>query len=129
MKEKKLKISLKSYDTVKELTDKDLGSLTRALCEYVFYGKTEEPKDKVVQVYFKMFKEKIDTENFYRESGRLGGIKSNALKQKEEEMREDDIQAVVFDIFKVDTIGELFKSLLTEQKKNPICGETRASKN
>lgn len=107
MRKKELRISEKNYNIVKNLSDRELGTLVKSLCEYVYYGKSDEPKDKVLKVYFNMFKEKIDADNFFRETGRLGGIKSNELKQKTAENR-----SVVLDIFKVDTLDELFKAIL-----------------
>lgn len=82
MKEKVLKINKKDYNIAKSLSDRDFGTLVRALCEYVYYGIDASPKDKILKVYYDNFKEKIDMENFFRETGRLGGIKSNELRQK-----------------------------------------------
>lgn len=87
MKEKALKINKKDYNIAKSLSDRDFGTLVRALCEYVYYGIDASPKDKILKVYYDNFKEKIDMENFFRETGRLGGIKSNELRQKAEENR------------------------------------------
>ena len=80
MKEKVLKINKKDYNIAKSLSDRDFGTLVRALCEYVYYGIDASPKDKILKVYYDNFKEKIDMENFFRETGRLGGIKSNELR-------------------------------------------------
>lgn len=107
MKEKVLKINKKDYNIAKSLSDRDFGTLVRALCEYVYYGINASPKDKILKVYYDNFKEKIDMENFFRETGRLGGIKSNELRQKAEENR-----SVVLDVFNVDTVDELLRIIL-----------------
>ena len=107
MKEKALKINKKDYNIAKPLSDRDFGTLVRALCEYVYYGIDASFKDKILKVYYDNFKEKIDMENFFRETGRLGGIKSNELRQKAEENR-----SVVLDVFNVDTVDELLKIIL-----------------
>ena len=107
MKEKALKINKKDYIIAKSLSDRDFGTLVRALCEYVYYGIDASPKDKILKVYYDNFKEKIDMENFFRETGRLGGIKSNELRQKAEENR-----SVVLDVFNVETVDELLRIIL-----------------
>lgn len=71
MKEKVLKINKKDYNIAKSLSDRDFGTLVRALCEYVYYGIDASPKDKILKVYYDNFKEKIDMENFFRETGRI----------------------------------------------------------
>ena len=59
MKEKVLKINKKDYNIAKSLSDRDFGTLVRALCEYVYYGIDASPKDKILKVYYDNFKEKI----------------------------------------------------------------------
>lgn len=60
MKEKALKINKKDYNIAKSLSDRDFGTLVRALCEYVYFGIDASPKDKILKVYYDNFKEKID---------------------------------------------------------------------
>ena len=52
MKEKALKINKKDYNIAKSLSDRDFGTLVRALCEYVYYGIDASPKDKILKVYY-----------------------------------------------------------------------------
>ena len=59
MKEKALKINKKDYNIAKSLSDRDFGTLVRALCEYVYYGIDSSPKDKILKVYYDNFKENI----------------------------------------------------------------------
>lgn len=56
MKEKALKINKKDYNIAKSLSDRDFGTLVRALCEYVYYGIDASPKDKILKVYYDNFK-------------------------------------------------------------------------
>ncbi len=109
MKEKVLKINEKNFNLIKNLNDKDFGTLVKSLCTYVYYGKIERPTDKVLQVYFDMFKEKIDRYNYFREKGKLGSIKSKELRQQTNANR-----SVVFDICKVGSLDELFKAILKD---------------
>ena len=50
MKEKALKINKKDYNIAKSLSDRDFGTLVRALCEYVYYGIDASPKDKILKL-------------------------------------------------------------------------------
>ena len=56
MKEKALKINKKDYNILKSLSDRDFGTLVRALCEYVYYGIDASFKDKILKVYYDNFR-------------------------------------------------------------------------
>ena len=59
MKEKVLKINKKDYNIAKSLSDRDFGTLVRALCECAYFGIDASPKDKILKVYYDNFKENI----------------------------------------------------------------------
>ncbi len=118
MKENVLKISEKSYNTIKDLSDKELGRLIKSLCLYVFGGKIQRPKSRVLRVMYDVFKDKIDTEIYFRETGKLGGIKSNSMKQKVENNSCSSV-----DIIKVGTLDELIKFIFN----NPLFNERNKS--
>lgn len=58
MKEKVLKINKKDYNIAKSLSDRDFGTLVRALCEYVYYGINASPKPRF-GVLFSVIAEKV----------------------------------------------------------------------
>ncbi len=113
MESKEFKLSEKNFNSIKELSDKDFGALVKAVCTYAFYNKEEKPTDKVLRVYFEVFKERIDRSNYFRAKGILGGIKSKEQKEKTDENR-----SMIFDIYKVGSLDELFKVMLKGAAQN-----------
>ncbi len=107
MKGKVLKLSEKNFNSIKDLNDKDFGTLVKAVCTYAFYNKVERPNNKVLQVYYDNFKEKIDRQNYFREKGKIGAIKSVETREKTKENC-----SLILDIFKVASLDELAKMVM-----------------
>ena len=70
------------WSQIKELTDEELGQLTRAIYKYVATGEVEEPDNRLVRILFKGRKEQIDRDVKQYET-KCENIKKAARKREE----------------------------------------------
>lgn len=84
MKEQNFKFRKSFGKLVEQMTDKQAGEFTKAVCGYVFLHKPMESKDEFLKGVFVYVKDALDTEMRDRENGKLGGA---IVAEKYKEMR------------------------------------------
>ena len=83
MKEKNFKFRTSFAEVVNTMDDKQAGQYIKAVCDYAFNGQVYSGKDKAISAAFSLTKVALDTDNFYREKGRLGAAKLAEKKKNE----------------------------------------------
>ena len=81
MKEKYFKIRELDGEVVKNLTDKQAGKLYKAICAYNFNNGEYAGKDETVKTVFTLMKNEFKKDRFYKETGKLGGVKRASMKK------------------------------------------------
>lgn len=83
MKERNFKFRRSYAEVVKTMDDKKAGQYIKAVCDYVFNGHVYNGKDTAISAAFSLTKVALDTDNFYREKGKLGAERLAEKKRSE----------------------------------------------
>ena len=93
MKERNFKFRKSFAEVVKTMDDKKAGQYIKAVCDYAFNGQVYNGKDTTISAAFSLTKVALDTDNFYREKGKLGA--ERLAEKKRTEKREPPVLARV----------------------------------
>lgn len=100
------------------LTDKQAGELYKAICAYNFHGAEYNGKDPIVKCVYSHMRNTFEKDEFFKETGKLGGVKSANMKREPEIPMPCIGKAVIGG----DIIGEVLKGLFDDldkpQKRN-----------
>ena len=113
MKVNNFKVREIDGEVAKILTDKQAGELYKAICAYNFNNEEYKGKDTLVKSVFALMKEAFDKDKVFRETGKLGGVKSANLR------RENDVlgPCVARAVIGGDLVSEMLKGILDEFDK------------
>ena len=82
MKEKIFKVREIDGIVVKNMTDKQAGELYKAICAYNFNNEDYRGKDALVKSVFELMKNSFDYDKFCKETGKMGGVKSQMIRRE-----------------------------------------------
>lgn len=119
MKMNNFKIREIDGEVAKILTDKQAGELYKAICAYNFNNEEYKGKDMLVKSVFSLMKEAFDKDRFFRETGKLGGVKSANMRRENDnflpcitkaviggDIVSDVIQSIIDDIEKAEKVSK-----------------------
>ena len=95
MKVKSFKVRATYGEIVKNLSDKQAGELYKAICAYNFDDEEYKGRDDLVKTVFTLMKSDFIEDKFFRETGKIGGIKSAAMKQETGSSDSKMIEAII----------------------------------
>lgn len=81
MKVKSFKVRATYGEIVKNLSDKQAGELYKAICAYNFDDEEYKGRDDLVKTVFTLMKSDFIEDKFFRETGKIGGVKSAAMRR------------------------------------------------
>ena len=120
MKVKSFKVRAIYGEIVKNLSDKQAGELYKAICAYNFNDEEYKGKDDLVRTVFTLMKSDFIEDKFFRETGKIGGIKSAAMRRDSGCPEVKMMDAVI----STGIVSEMFQSILGDLGKpeNPCKG-------
>jgi hypothetical protein len=124
MKEKAFKVREIDGVVVKNLTDKQAGELYKAICSYNFNNDEYSGKDPLVKSIFELMKNSFEADKFYRETGKLGGVRSAMIRKENENIGPCIARAVIGG----EMVGEMIKDLFGEPQKPENKGKCACQK-
>ena len=113
MKVNNFKVREIDGEVAKILTDKQAGELYKAICAYNFNNEEYRGKDALVKSVFALMKEAFDKDKFFRETGKLGGVKSASLRRENDVLSPCLARAVIGG----DIVTDMLKGILAEFDK------------
>lgn len=113
MKMNSFKVREIDGEVAKILTDKQAGELYKAICAYNFNNEEYRGKDSLVKSVFALMKESFDKDKFFRETGKLGGVKSASLKRENDNFAPCIAKAVIGG----DIVSDVIQSIIDDIKK------------
>ena len=113
MKVNNFKVREIDGEVAKILTDKQAGELYKAICAYNSNNEEYRGKDATVKSVFALMKESFDKDKFFRETGKIGGVKSANLR------RENDVlgPCVARAVIGGDIVSDMLKNVFGEFDK------------
>ncbi|MGN1373173.1 MAG: DUF6291 domain-containing protein [Candidatus Coproplasma sp.] len=120
MKVKSFKVRAIDGEVVKNLTDKQAGELYKAICAYNFNNEEYKGRDELVRTVFALMKDEFDRDRFFRETGKIGGIKSAAMKRESECPEGKMIRAII----STEMVSGMLQGIINdlENPENPCKG-------
>lgn len=114
MKVNNFKVREIDGEVAKILTDKQAGELYKAICAYNFNNEEYRGKDATVKSVFALMKESFDKDKFFRETGKIGGVKSANIR------RENDVldPCVARAVIGGDIVSDMLKNVFGEFDKH-----------
>lgn len=122
MKVNSFKIREIDGNVAKMMTDKQAGELYKAICAYNFNNEEYKGKDSLVKSVFALMKEAFDRDKFFRETGKLGGMKSATLKKENDILGPCVARAVIGGDIVTDMLKGLLGGLEDTEKPNKADG-------
>lgn len=113
MKSKFFKIREIDGEVVKNLTDKQAGELYKAICAYNFHNREYAGKDETVKTVFTLMKNEFEKDRFFKETGKLGGVKKAPMKREDDSCGPCIARAVIGG----DIVEEMLKGICGEAEK------------
>ena len=107
MKEKIFKVREIDGVVVKNMTDKQAGELYKAICAYNFNNEEYSGKDTLVKSVFELMKNSFDYDRFCRETGKVGGVKSQMIRKDNDNLGPCIARAIIGG----DMVNDMFKSI------------------
>ena len=107
MKEKIFKVREIDGVVVKNMTDKQAGELYKAICAYNFNNEEYSGKDTLVKSVFELMKNSFDYDRFCRETGKVGGVKSQMIRKENDNLGPCIARAIIGG----DMVNDMFKSI------------------
>ena len=107
MKEKIFKVREIDGVVVKNMSDKQAGELYKAICAYNFNNEEYNGKDPLVKSVFELMKNSFNYDKFCRETGKIGGVKSQMIRRDNDNLGPCVARAIIGG----DMINEMFKSI------------------
>ena len=105
MKEKIFKVREIDGVVVKNMSDKQAGELYKAICAYNF--NNEEYNGPLVKSVFELMKNSFNYDKFCRETGKIGGVKSQMIRRDNDNLGPCVARAIIGG----DMVNEMFKSI------------------
>lgn len=130
MKEKIFKVREIDGVVVKNMSDKQAGELYKAICSYNFNNEDYKGKDLLVKSVFELMKNSFNYDRFCRETGKLGGEKSQMLRKENDNFGSCVARAIIGG----DMVNDMLKSIFggeensaeMSQEPNSIIFEKKA---
>lgn len=113
MKIKSFKIKEIDGEVVKIMTDRQAGELFKAICSYNFNNEVYKGRDPLVKSFFALMKDSFDKDNFFRETGKLGGEKRANMRRENEQFGPCVARAVIGG----DVVNEVMQTLFGDLEK------------
>lgn len=107
MKERIFKVREIDGVVVKNMTDKQAGELYKAICAYNFNNEEYSGKDTLVKSVFELMKNSFDYDRFCRETGKVGGVKSQMIRKENDNLGPCIARAIIGG----DMVNDMFKSI------------------
>lgn len=107
MKEKIFKVREIDGVVVKNMSDKQAGELYKAICAYNFNNEEYNGKDPLVKSVFELMKNSFNYDKFCRETGKIGGVKSQMVRRDNDNLGPCVARAIIGG----DMVNEMFKSI------------------
>ena len=107
------------------LTDKQAGELYKAICAYNFNNEEYRGKDMLVKSVFSLMKEAFDKDRFFRETGKLGGVKSANMKRENDNFSPCIAKTVIGG----DIVSDVIKSFIDDIERAEKTSKTGDIKN
>lgn len=124
MKMNNFKIREIDGEVAKILTDKQAGELYKAVCAYNFNNEEYKGKDMLVKSVFSLMKEAFDKDRFFRETGKLGGVKSANLRRENDNFSPCIAKAVIGG----DIVSDVIQSIIDDIEKAEKVSKTGEGK-
>lgn len=130
MKVKSFKVRATYGEIVKNLSDKQAGELYKAICAYNFDDEEYKGRDELVKTVFTLMKSDFIEDKFFRETGKIGGVKS-AEKRRETENSERNSETsdspeckMIRAIISTEIVNSMLQSILDDlgNPENPCKG-------
>ena len=107
MKEKIFKVREIDGIVVKNMTDKQAGELYKAICAYNFNNEDYRGKDALVKSVFELMKNSFDYDKFCKETGKMGGVKSQMIRREGDNLSPCVARAIIGG----EMVNDMFKSI------------------
>ena len=107
MKEKIFKVREIDGIVVKNMTDKQAGELYKAICAYNFNNEDYRGKDALVKSVFELMKNSFDYDKFCKETGKMGGVKSQMIRREGDNLGPCVARAIIGG----EMVNDMFKSI------------------
>lgn len=114
MKEKIFKVREIDGVVVKNMSDKQAGELYKAICAYNFNNEEYNGKDPLVKSVFELMKNSFNYDKFCRETGKIGGVKSQMIRRDGDNLGPCVARAIIGG----DMVNEMFKTIFGDAE-NP----------
>ena len=92
---------------VKNMTDKQAGELYKAICAYNFNNEDYRGKDALVKSVFELMKNSFDYDKFCKETGKMGGVKSQMIRREGDNLGPCVARAIIGG----EMVNDMFKSI------------------
>ena len=110
MKEKNFKVREIDGIVVKNMTDKQAGELYKAICAYNFNNEEYNGKDTLVKSVFELMKNSFEYDKFFRETGKVGGVKSQMIRKENDNLGPCIARAIIGG----EMVNDLFKNIFSD---------------